>query len=63
MTESTDKPDGSTDKPDGALKRPEPPRIPVWAAAIVGFVAGYAISQWFGGLVGVAVVVLLSRVR
>jgi hypothetical protein len=61
----TDEPNAPAKPPEkeGALRRSDPPRIPVWAAAVVGFVAGYAISEWFGGVVGVAVVLFLSRVR
>jgi len=42
-----------------------PPRasVPVWVAAIVGFGAGFVVAEWVGGIVGLVVVLLLSKGR
>jgi hypothetical protein len=50
-----------SEEPRIRLKRPERREVPIWAAALVGFGFGYLISGWFGGIVGLVLVVGVSR--
>ena len=51
-------------EPDTDPLRPRPRRgVPVWVAAIVGLGAGFVVAEWVGGIVGLAVVLLLSKGR
>ena len=50
-----------SEKSEVRLKRPERRPVPIWAAALVGFGFGFLISGWFGGIVGLGLVVGVSR--